>query len=407
MFYSLKKDKKDNYLEIYENYINNPIAHKKSERLILNLFNFQSHVASKWTENLYQIWIKRKKEINLYENYSNLKTNGSTNLIPTEYKWGPSFNIFKNKAWYFQHRFWKISNKYWIRIINSGKNEISSSKQGIKNEGIIFDLNINTFLKNKNNFDFLNSCWIIDPMSLNILIKNHEILNHIKKNEITVSLTECSSEAYDFLTLRDFGIPWTNQMRSWKEGTAFYTCPYGKKHWMENLFYCTEDKKIVDLFNLYNDWWMEEDANPDNIWPIEKEFKQCECGTWYREMNFQPHAIKSIITENKYISFYNNPRSMHLYSSYDLSFIKKYEYFQVVQQKDLKTFHIHINKNPSEKELEKIKNLINNLYESVNTNIIITHNKFKVGFNNKRPLFWSLYEGKINLRKKMKMDKFL
>ena len=132
MFYSLKKDKKDNYLEIYENYINNPIAHKKSERLILNLFNFQSHVASKWTENLYQIWIKRKKEINLYENYSNLKTNGSTNLIPTEYKWGPSFNIFKNKAWYFQHRFWKISNKYWIRIINSGKNEISSSKQAVR-----------------------------------------------------------------------------------------------------------------------------------------------------------------------------------------------------------------------------------------------------------------------------------
>ena len=390
------------YLHAYEKYINDPS--EINREIMFDFMRKFDHISSPWTNKLYHIW-KEKRKINKKIKLITLRTNGSTNIVPTKFNWSSDFNYLRDHIWNYQHKYFnnKLNKKYWINPSFQGKSNILNS---FRCEGIQVELNIL-----KKDFIDLNelieSCWIINPMSLNLLIQYPDILKYIQNNNICISVTESDSSTYNFSILDKYQIPWTNQMRSWKEGTAFYTCPYGKKHWMENTFYCTEDKKIVDLFNLYNDWWMEEDANPDNIWPIEKEFKQCECGTWYREMNFQPHAIKSIITENKYISFYNNPRSMHLYSSYDLSFIKKYEYFQVVQQKDLKTFHIHINKNPSEKELEKIKNLINNLYESVNTNIIITHNKFKVGFNNKRPLFWSLYEGKINLRKKMKMDKFL
>jgi hypothetical protein len=99
-------------------------------------------------------------------------------------------------------------------------------------------------------------------------------------------------------------------MHAWKEGAAFYTCEHEKTHWMEEIFYC-EHQKVIDLFNIKNDWWRYEISNPDDIFPT-SEFNQCKCGAMRREMNFMPHASRWFHDLNynllnaKAIRFYND-----------------------------------------------------------------------------------------------------
>ena len=376
------KNQKKDYLQAYEKYVKNPYNQSK----IFSFLKTHFDTSSQWTQELYQIWKKKNHHVELSKSYVKLSTSGSTKFIKSNYKWGPNFSYIRDEVHGYHHRFWNFKNKYWINLIKAGKCKFYP--KAIKNEGQLFSLNIRDFLFKTDNYSFLaNSCWIINPINLNVLIKNKKILDFIKKNEIFISLTETDPSCYDFSILDEYKIPWTNQMRSWKEGTSFYTCPYKKRHWMENLFYCTEDKKIIDLLNFHNNWWMNSDANPDNIWPLEKEFKQCECGTWYREMNFQPHSIKW---------FYN-----HLGQSSDYSYkinrslhqvIEKFDYFQIIQKNDLKTFYLHTNRRPSTKESELIKVFIFNIFENYSYILKMENYLFNSGSGNKQPLFWSEFK---------------
>ena len=158
--------------------------------------------------------------------------------------------------------------------------------------------------------------------------------------------------------------------------------PTKKKHWMENLFYCTEDKKIIDLFNLHNDWWMKNDSNPDNIWPLEDEFKQCECGTWYREINFQPHAIKW------HEDCYGKP----------VSYAKTYGFFcdtdiinkiQIIQIDNIDgIFDVYSLFLISENEKKIIKKYIRKICKFKIYKIRYKIGRYCVGNNHKIPTFW-------------------
>ena len=370
-----QENEKKIYLNLYKKYIQDPLN---------NSFDVVSYgkSSSMWTQELYEIYKKSfHKDLKYYYNIS-LGSNGSLHSSFNRYNYTYHSFVFKDNIWNYMHRFFMYKKKFWIEIFDYGESDITEQ---IINEGFFTKVNLKNFCdKYKKSNIFEKAIFVMYPMTLQIIINNAEIINFLKKNEISISLTGCSSEFYDFSILDEYKIPWTNQMRSWKEGTSFYTCPYKKRHWMENLFYCTEDKKIIDLLNFHNNWWMNSDANPDNIWPLEKEFKQCECGTWYREMNFQPHAINVFYD-------YNNKMSCPLHNDIKLRFINNFDYFQIIQQRNKQEFLIHANRNMSKEETNQIEKYIEFVYKSSIYSYRTVNYVFELGRNKKKPLFWSLY----------------
>ena len=367
---------KDSYILQYKKYIQDPISN--IEIMSKMIFDY-SHIASRWTEDLYFECMKSNlhKKTKTFFDYDLLKTNGSTGTQSNEYKWGPNFHLLVNSIWDHSHRrIYKFDTRYWINT-NYYKNKILSNKK--QNEGIVININpskkIDLILK--------KSCFIINPVKLSMLLKSSHFIDFIKKNAAVISITEVDGSFYDFSLLRQIGIPLINQMRSWKEGTAFYTCPYNIRHWMENLFYCTKKQQVFDLFNFHNNWWDLKGGNPDNIWTLEKKFKLCKCGAWYRKINFQPHAINRFYT---YLGSLSDYRRLS-----ENNFKKKYEYFQIIQKSDLSTFEVHVPDYLNNNDFNKTKEFIEKVYKNTNYNITIVNSKYKIGINKKTPVFWSEY----------------
>jgi hypothetical protein len=199
--------------------------------------------------------------------------------------------------------------------------------------------------------------------------------DHLFRLKPVLSVTNYDCTGYDFSILKEHEISLVNQMTSWKEGTSFFTCSHGKQHFLENMFYSTPDHNIVDLFNFNNTWH----GNPDQIWPL-GDFQQCECGFWYREMNFQPCAIKGI----------KNYRGETIdtldFTTYLLK--ESYEFFQIVQQKDGKTFQLHSSKTMHPWDYRFVYNWICKKYGK-EVEIQQVGDLYSVGSRLKNPIFWS------------------
>ncbi|MFW5794896.1 MAG: hypothetical protein ACOCV1_05390 [Bacillota bacterium] len=362
------------YLYIYELYLNKIYSPLRVD-LLTHIMDICFHISPLWTKDIYEIYKKYKHKL-IFSEAVLLSSNGSTSSELVSYPWGPNFNILKDSIWNMIHkRTIGISDrKYWISEITNNKTVISDF---IINEGKRISLGYD-FRDIKELYD---SIWITNCTVLNKISSNDDLMSYIKNNNIRISLTSSDSSMYNFSVLNDYGIPWTDQMRSWKEGTTFYTCKYGLKHWLENLFYCTEDKKIIDLLNFKNSWWREN--NPDDIWIQNEEWKRCKCGQWYRNLNFRPHAVKWFVDK------YGN-QSEFLPENI-LNFIKDYEYVQIIQQSNKRDFYIHSNKDLKEEEIFRLKNLIRKLYRSSDFNMIFKKEIYKIG-RNKYPVFYSCYE---------------
>ena len=367
---------KDIYLSKYKQYLIDPISNVQNINELIYLY---SNIASLWTEDLFIECRKNSlhnKTRNLYE-HTLLKTNGSTGIEYNQYKWGPNFHIITNYIWDSIHRKnHNFENRYWITMSN--KNVIMNTKF---NEGILLLLDP----KKKINLNINKSAFITFPSTLNLLLEYPFFVDFMIKNCCVISITCSDSSFYDFSKLKELNIPLINQMRSWKEGTTFYTCPYDKIHWMENLFYCTSNRKIFDLFNFHNNWWQEKESNTDNIWPLEDEFHECECGAWYRKMNFQPHAIKWLRDYTGNISTYQKNITTK-------SFEVQYNNFQIIQKTDLKTFEIYTNTEIYKKDFLYIQNYLFHIYKSRDFEMKNIIGEYKIGINQKHPIYWSEYE---------------
>lgn len=366
---------KDLYIKTYKKYLQDPIKNiKEMSNIIISSYKF----SSLWTEDLFIEC--RKNPIHNKTKYVHehtlLKTNGSTKLKIEEYKWGPNFRIICDSIWYSMHKSnYEFKDRYWIVI-----SKINEIKTGIVNEGVVLYINPDKHI----DINIDKSVLIMFPHTLATLIDSKHFIDFVIRTNSIISITGLDSSFYDFNKLKELSIPLINQMRSWKEGTAFYTCPYGIKHWMENLFYCTNNKKTFDLFNFHNNWWNKELSNTDNIWPLE-EFKLCKCGTWYREMNFQPHAMKWFYDYNGNISSSHIPFAEKLLR-------KKYNNFQVIQKSNLNNFEIYVDSDVLEKDIIYIKSSIKKIFKSENFNIEIINGIYEIGRNKKIPVFWSEYE---------------
>ncbi len=363
---------KDQYLNKYISYIKNP----NENALEMSKFLMHFHnVTSLWTEDLYYEY-KKNINHNKSNEYVILKTNGSTNMKHSEYKWGPNFRTICDSIWNTMHRTnYSFKDKYCVFI--SKTNSITNK---IRNEGIAISINPDKYI----DLNIEKSMLIMFPHTLTYLIDCKHFIDFVKKTNSIISITGTDNCFYDFSKLKELEIPLINQMRSWKEGTAFYTCPYNKIHWMENLFYCTNNKKIFDLFNFHNNWWNKPGYNPDNIWIIEKDFKLCECGIWYRELNFQPYAIKWFYDFNGNISTRDNPFDEKLFK-------KKYKNIQIIQKSNLKDFEIYIDTDLLEQDFLYVHNSIKSIFKSSDFNINIINGTYEIGRNRKAPIFWSEY----------------
>lgn len=365
---------KDLYIKEYINYLYNPIENANKMTKLIFMF---SHISSLWTEDLFHENIKHKFHKitkNLFP-FDTLKTNGSTGIERNIYNWGPNFKLFANSIWDFIHRkHYNFTNRYSIKF--GTKNIIHEKSKN--NEGIILEI----FPEKEINLQLHKSAFILSPSVLYKFIKSNHFIDFIKKYAEVISITDSDSNYYDFSILQELNIPLINQMRSWKEGTAFYTCPYNKMHWMENLFYCTSQNQVYDLYNFHNDWW--KFNNPDDIWIINKNFELCECGAQYRELNFQPHAIKW---------FFNHlGEPSRKYSMISKKTINNTNsFFQIIQKNDLKTFEIYSENELDEIETKKIKTYLKDIFESNSFKLILKKGLYQIGRNNKAPVFWSEY----------------
>jgi len=367
---------KDLYLDQYKKYINNP-----TENLIpmCKMIICCKDFASLWSEDLF-IECRKSEFHNKTKNffpYTLLETNGSTGLKSQKYRWGPNFRTIADYIWDCMHRTdYIFENRY--SIFYGNKNRIMNTQKN--DEGIKLSLNP----ESKIDIQIEKSAFILSPSMLSVMIKFPFFIDFIKKNAAVISITGSDGSYFDFSILQELKIPLINQMRSWKEGTAFYTCPYNQEHWMENLFYCTENKKVFDLFNFHNNWWQNKNENPDNIWVLDKNFKQCQCKRWYRTLNFQPHAKKY------FYDYLGEPcvRSSIL----EKNIFNKYHNLQIIQKKDLRTFEIHADENISNQDFNNIKKKIFKIYKSYNFDVNIVKERYTVGKNKKIPIFWSEYE---------------
>ncbi|MFW5794567.1 MAG: hypothetical protein ACOCV1_03680 [Bacillota bacterium] len=353
------------YLEIYRNYLLNPRNEFYKELFLLFLLKTKK-IASIWTEDCYNIWKNTKK---ISGNYEILKSNGSIDSNKKEYKWGPNFQEIRDVLFCCNHDIESLENikRYWI--IPALKTNLGFN---IQNEGVNTNLGPD-FQEYSDNFN--SSIWILNGVNFNIILKYKNIIPFIKENNITISLTEMDYSAYNFNDIDNIKI--IDQMRNWKEGTSFYTCEYNIKHWMENVFYCSSNKKIIDLLNFQSQY--DSKDNSDKIFPIEKQFKQCKCGQFYREMNFEPHYIK-------WFSDYRGlPCSFNF--SEDFYFIKDYDYFQIIQEKEMENFRIHSYPAVSTADLFAVKKMLLKAYKSPRFNVKTTIGRYYV--NNKIPVFWS------------------
>jgi hypothetical protein len=363
-FLSLSGDTKNKYFQAYKAYLQDPVKNwTEMNKLIA------CPEAPQWSEELYELYCKYPPK----DAYAiTLKTNGSTNLVPTEYSYTYQSFLFKDAIWNFQHREYKPRGRYFVQIDQFSKNQEVS--EVLTNEGKTFRFNPNVPIT----LDFTDSCWIFNPFGLHYLTFYPKVLEFMQDSGITVSVTEMDSSYYDWSVLKEYGIPLVNQMRSWKEGTAFYTCSHGTTHWMENLFCCTPEKGIIDLFNFKNTWH----ENPDFIWPL-GSFEQCSCGVWYRPMNFQPHAVKWFYTKNGKPALF--PRTT-------LDFLHLFERFQLIQEKTGCDFTIYVNESLTEKRLDGIRHFVEMVYGSSDFSLKTSKEEYLVGIRNKRPLFWSEVE---------------
>jgi hypothetical protein len=373
-------NEKEEYLKSYEKYLIDPINQENIDQILYLVYN-KGCIASQWSEELFNIYknIDRFKFKNSkkYKDYVPLSTSGSSNFFARNYKWGPNFRKFADNLFKFYHRFYDFKFKLWISY-----SSIRPSALMINNiycEGHLFHINpkdISDFF-NKNSY-IEKVGWITNPLNLKKAIHYEEILLFLKKTSSFISLTELDSSFYDFSIVEKLGIPIINQMRSWKEGTGFYSCPYKKIHFTENMFFSTQ-KNTYDLFNFFQ----EENENPDEIYPLSNNFECCECGSLYRKMNFFPHAVKW---------FYNKKGvpSLTNFMFNETLLCGKYDYFQIIQRNNLKTFEIRISTdNINKKDLKIINDFIYYVYDGLDFEIKIINSLYSVGSNYKHPVFWS------------------
>ncbi|MFW5794840.1 MAG: hypothetical protein ACOCV1_05095 [Bacillota bacterium] len=319
-----------------------------------------------------------------YCNEHFLRSNGSSKSENQEYVWGPTY-IMRDLMYIIEQLFYMDYSSEYLHHYQMIKSPI---KELIYGGGIFYRFQLK-LLSPEDIFEFnlqdiKNSDKIIietDPFSLQLLSKNNKFKEFAISKGVVFGITDYSPDEFNFSELEHENIKIVNKMRNWKEGTSFYTCPYGNKHWTENLFYCTKHKRVLDLYNIYNDWW-EESSNSDAIWPLETTFKQCNCGCYYREINFEPHCINSFKDKN---GDFINLVGLKVYN-----LNKKYKFIQIVQTKDRNIFNIHVwPKEINEKDFNKIKSYIIHNYKSDNVKIEIKNYPYKVGNRNKRPTFWS------------------
>lgn len=352
------------YLESYYKFVKNGTFSVNFSEFYNDIYN--NNDSSILTQDLYDIFLHHKpKDLpSITLNTNGSSKFGQSRVFPYTYN---SFNL-KDSIWFFMHRFYPdIKTRYSIKINESSEKTIKTDS--IYNEGQTVSLNPNIL-----DINLSNSFWIINPIDFHILTKYEHILDYIRNNNIVISLTEVDCSAYDFSKL---GIRIVNQMRSWKEGTSFYTCPYNVKHFTENLFYCTEDRKIVDLLNFHSTW----NDNPDNIYPI-SDWKECQCGTWYREMNFEPYAMKG---------FYDINNNIDPFFQKKIKCFDNYRYLQIIQSSIKNIFYIHVSDFMPEKDFQEITNFVINMYKNENVEIHIKYNKYTLGIRKKNPIFWSEY----------------
>ena len=360
-FISLSDSAKNRYLTTYQKFCQDPERHWKEMAKVIG-----HPEASTWTQELYELYSKHRNR----DAYAvMLKTNGSTNINPSEYLYTYYSFMLKDAIWECMHKTYSPKSRYFINIDKFSKNlEVSDM---LTNEGKTFNLNPNMSVP----LDFKGACWIFNPFGLHYITFYPKVLEFMAENGITASVTEMDSSFYDFSILKEYGIPLVNQMRSWKEGTAFYTCPARTMHWMENLFYCTGNG-LVDLLNFRQDW----SENPDAIWPI-GEFQRCQCGAWYREMHFQPHAVKWFYTKNGLPSAFRH-----------FTVPKNSKFFQIVQDKAGSIFTVH-----SDGEVpEGVQGFILDVYQSGDFTLRHSTEEYSLGTRGKKPVFWSEYEQCVN-----------
>lgn len=353
---------KDRILRNYKNYLLDPL--NEIDQTLYDI-KYYSYISSQWTNDLYEIYQKYFKFKDF--EYLVLTSSGSSNFFKSNYKWGPNTKKFIDTVWDMYHRFYKFQNKYWLNY-SSDKTVLHSH---VRCEGKVLNICFRELDKIE---DLLNnSVLITNPINLSRLISNFNFLNILNKSRSVISLTEIDSSFFNFDIVK---IPIINQMRSWKEGTGFYTCPFGKFHFTENLFF-VDDKKIIDLYNFHST----DSVNVDEIYPIENNFNICECGTYYRSFNFKPQAIRWFYNAKGQISSRIKPLTQNDLENY-------YEYFQIIQNRN--TFKIIVpNKYITDNDYTKVKYFIYDVYQDIGVNIEIDDKIFYPGTSYKAPIFWA------------------
>jgi len=274
------------------------------------------------------------------------------------------------------HRFYNFKDKYWVETNTHQNPCIIIDNDTIINCGTKLSLNYKIIHSVEDMRLIINSALIMNPQTLNLLIKDSKFVGLINESKSIVSLTETDCECYDF---SDLGITIVNQMKNWSDGTAFYTCPFKQKHFIENIFYCHE-KKIIDLFNVHK----KEFKNDDDIWPVSEDFVKCDCGTIARPMNFMPHAFKW---------FYDkNGKTSSLCVKTPFPFIKQLNHFSIIQKKSGNEFVAHSDRALSSEELKRVRSFISNIFRSDEYILDESRAEYVVGTRKKNPVFWSEYD---------------
>lgn len=136
---------------------------------------------------------------------------------------------------------------------------------------------------------------IVDPNVLRIVHNQCGLLDIVGKNAtfyFTGSIL--NQDTIDLVAGRWRYYDW---MRSWDGGATFYTCLYGKKHWLNFLAdtYVTTDGRLIST-DLYNSSQLHIDYDNGDILEKSDRMGRCVCGLEIIDLKFQDRGRSLVAT---------------------------------------------------------------------------------------------------------------
>jgi len=117
-------------------------------------------------------------------------------------------------------------------------------------------------------------------------------------------------------------------MINWMRGVNFYTCPYGKKHFLP--IFAKVDSHHVGLFNL----GYRPSDDPDDYFEVKGEPVSCECGFYRLDFDFMPRPHNMIQHAGRY--YYNPNLAKELDSDYKaMQFVQREDNLDVLYHGDM------------------------------------------------------------------------